>query len=213
MHNTLSKLNIVYLNIRGIKGKLETLEEILYEADAHIVCLVETHLHEEGKALLKDYKPVATKVRKEKGGGGMIVLCKPHLANIMQRIPSEEEESEILWVKLSTSQVKVKVALVYFPQETKTKTTNIRSIYKELEKEVKIGREKDETILILGDFNCKIGRCIQHNSTTISKGGRELLRWTKSQNMIILNKTDKCSGGTWTRHGGSSKSVLYYVLI
>ena len=68
MHNTLSKLNIVYLNIRGIKGKLETLEEILYEADAHIVCLVETHLHEEGKTLLKDYKPLATKVRKEEEG-------------------------------------------------------------------------------------------------------------------------------------------------
>ena len=142
----------------------------------------------------------------------MIVLCKLHLANVMQRIPSEKEESEILWVKLTTSQVKFKLGLVYFPQETKTKTPVLREIYKDLEKEAKIGRENNETIMILGDFNCKIGGCIQGNSDIITKGGRELLRWTKTQNMIILNKTDKCSG-IWTRQEGSSKSVLDYVLI
>ena len=176
------------------------------------MCLVETHLQDgEGKKI-EGFKKVASKGRIERGGGGMLVLCKPKLYSKMQMIPSEKEDTEVLWVKLETSDTNLKIGLVYFPQEQKTRVKEIKEIYKELDKEVKKSREKEETMVIIGDFNCKIGTEIRGNYDLVTKGGKILKEWTKKQELLIVNTTDKCRG-LWTREEGGTKSVLDYMLI
>ena len=196
-----------------MKTKVDSLEEILQQRKPHIVCLVETHLYgDKSKDIkIKGYKPVGTRERVDKGGGGILVLCKERLHKVMNYIPSTEDK-ELVWVKLSTSQVSIKVGVVYFPQESTTKLKEIKEIYQELSKEVKVGRRQKETVMIVGDFNCKIGNTLRGNSEEISKGGRQLLTWCKQQDMVILNKDERCKG-LWTRKEGTSKSVLDYALI
>ena len=44
IRNSLKNLTILYVNIRGLKSKLDSLENIITEVDPSIMCPVETHL-------------------------------------------------------------------------------------------------------------------------------------------------------------------------
>ena len=114
-------------------------------------------------------------------------------------------------MKLDNGVVKLRIGAVYMPQESRTLLKDIKEIYKAIDEEVKKA-EKGEKILLMGDFNCKIGSAIPGNATEISKGGRELLNLANKNNLKILNTT-KCCSGLWTRQQNDEQSVLDYVLV
>ena len=81
-----------------------------------------------------------------------------------------------------------------------------------MEKQISDSRENGESILILGDLNCKVGRIIEGNRDEISKGGKVLLKMIKKYKMKLLN-ADPCCEGRWTRIEGQSKSILDYAIV
>ena len=84
---------------------------------------------------------------------------------------------------------------------------------KDIREQRKIGKEEKQQILILGDFNAKIGEAIEGNKIQVTKGGGQLLRLANKENMIILLNTvkEKCKG-VWTRVQEEEKSIIDYVL-
>ena len=48
-----------------------------------------------------------------------------------------------------------------------------------------------QQILILGNFNVKIGAAVEGSTTQVTKGGRQILKFTNTENMIILNTQRK----------------------
>ena len=48
-------------------------------------------------------------------------------------------------------------------------------MYEDIREQIKIGKEERQQILILVDFNAKIGAAREDNKTQVTKGGRELL--------------------------------------
>ena len=66
-------------------------------------------------------------------------------------------------------------------------------------------------MLILGDFNGKIGKEVKGNKPEITKGGTLLLKMAKQERLTILNTTEICEG-LWTRTEGESRSVIDYIL-
>ena len=60
-------------------------------------------------------------------------------------------------------------------------------MYEDIREQIKIGKEEKQQILIIGDFNAKIGEAAEGNKTQVTKGGRQLLKLANKENMIILN--------------------------
>ena len=83
---------------------------------------------------------------------------------------------------------------------------------KDIREQRKIGKEEKQQILILGDFNAKIGEAIEGNKIQVTKGGRQLLRLANKENMIILNTVKEKCKGVWTRVQEEEKSIIDYVL-
>ena len=83
---------------------------------------------------------------------------------------------------------------------------------KDIREQRKIGKEEKQQILILGDFNAKIGEAIEGNKIQVTKGGRQLLRLANKENMIILNTVKEKCKGVWTRVQEEKKSIIDYVL-
>ena len=83
---------------------------------------------------------------------------------------------------------------------------------KDIREQRKIGKEEKQKILILGDFNAKIGEAIEGNKIQVTKGGRQLLRLANKENMIILNTVKEKCKGVWTRVQEEEKSIIDYVL-
>ena len=48
-------------------------------------------------------------------------------------------------------------------------------MYEDIREQIKIGKVERQQILILVDFNAKIGAAREDNKTQVTKGGRELL--------------------------------------
>ena len=65
--------------------------------------------------------------------------------------------------------------------------------------------------MIVGDFNCKIGKHIANNKEEVSKYGKIFLKMVKQHEFAILNTHSKCVG-TWTRIEGNKKSAIDYVI-
>ena len=74
------------------------------------------------------------------------------------------------------------------------------------------GKEKGQKLLLLGDFNCKVGEVINGNKPIVTKGGKLLLKLVERNKLHILNSDEKCKG-LWTRVEGGKESVIDYVII
>ena len=103
------------------------------------------------------------------------------------------------------------MGVIYGPQENVTPNSELKKLYESISDQVDIGKENNQQIIILGDFNAKIGNYIKNNKETITKGGRHLKRLVEKQNLCIINgESNKCEG-LWTREQGEEKSVIDYV--
>ena len=67
-------------------------------------------------------------------------------------------------------------------------------MYNNISKQISIAQEERQQVLILGDFNAKVGTYIEGNKPTMTKRGRQLMK------------------GLWTRVQSQERSILDYVL-
>ena len=105
-----------------------------------------------------------------------------------------------------------KLGAIYAPQENVTPNNELKLMYEDIREQIKIGKEEKQQILIIGDFNAKIGEAVEGNKTQVTKGGRQLLKLANKENMIILNTVKEKCKGVWTRVQGEEKSIIDYVL-
>ena len=117
-----------------------------------------------------------------------------------------------LWILLTNTKKKIRIGVIYAPQENVTPNNELKLMYEDIREQIKIGKEEKQQILIIGDFNAKIGEAVEGNKTQVTKGGRQLLKLANKENMIILNTVKEKCKGVWTRVQGEEKSIIDYVL-
>ena len=116
-----------------------------------------------------------------------------------------------LWILLTNTTKKNRIEVIYAPQENVTPNNELKLMYENIREQIKIGKEEKQQILIIGDFNTKIGEAIQGNKTQVTKGGRQLPKLANKENMIILNTVKEKCKGVWTRVQEEEKSIIDYV--
>ena len=85
-------------------------------------------------------------------------------------------------------------------------------MYESITKEIQEAREHKQQVIVIGDFNAKVGTAIQGNKETITKGERFLLKIVQKENMSLVNVDKHIFKGLWTREQGKEKSVIDYVM-
>ena len=198
-------------NVRGYKSKAMMIKRIVSEEEPVIVALVETKLDKEEGVDIPGYE--VSRVDRDKDGGGVLLAYKKCMDSII--IETSELKlynAEILWKKVNNGKVKIKIGVIYMPQECRTTLLKLKEIYRKIEKEISDAREKGEKIIIMGDLNCKVGTIIEGNTEEITKGGRLLLKLVKKYRLKIVNAETSCQG-LWTRIEGTCKSILDYIIV
>ena len=174
MRNKMKNVSIMYLNIRGLKSKLESLKEIIDEQKPDIIALVETLLCENDAIELKNYEIIRND--REAGGGGVLIAIKKEMKSIVIEDGTCKETTDTLWISIYNKKEDIRLGVIYNPQESKTTKEDLNKLYKNIEKQVQATIHSKQKLLILGDFNCKIG--------TIIDGNKEIYS-TDILNMII----------------------------
>ena len=101
---------------------------------------------------------------------------------------------------------------IYVPQENVTPVIELKKIYESITKEIQEAREHKQQVIVLGDFNPKVGTAKHGNKETITKGGRLLLKMIQKENMSLVNADKHRCKGLWAREQGKEKSVIDYVI-
>ena len=81
-----------------------------------------------------------------------------------------------MWVAIDNTKIRVRLGVVYAPQESRTKKEILKVMYKNIDEQVQFAREREQKVVLLGEFNYKIGKHISGNRPEVTKGGK-LLNW------------------------------------
>ena len=209
--NALKNFKIYYQNVRGLKSKLDSLQEMIDDYQPALVCIVETHMQKEEEIQIHGYSLVYRNDRSA-NSGGMLIGVRDNIKNISLELTQENKVGQSLWILLTNTKKKIRIGVIYAPQENVTPNNELKLMYEDIRQQIKIGKEEKQQILVIGDFNAKIGEAVEGNKTQVTKGGRQLLKLANKENMIILNTVKEKCKGVWTRVQGDEKSIIDYVL-
>ena len=205
-----TNFRLLYSNINHLKSKAVSLENIVKDTKPTAVAVVETKLGKDEEFKINGYKPYP--MNRDENGGGLLLMVREELANITVVVEKRDDVGEIMWLVMSNGRHNIRIGIVYAPQESKTNLTKLKTMYKGITEQVEEAKLKNQSLLLVGDFNCKIGKTLDGNSEELTKGGKMLNNLVLKQNLKILNSSRKCKG-LWTREEGEKKSVLDYVLV
>ncbi len=191
-------------------SKTEAFMDIIKEINPTVIAITETWLNDAERFEIDGYH-VRRNDRKGKGGG-ILLAVRNEIKNITTETHRTEEGYESIWIVIDNTKVKLKMGVLYMPQESETPKEAMKEIYKDIRKEIQEGKKNNQKVIMIGDMNCKIGNKIEGNKEEVTTGGKELLKLTEREELEIVNGTDKCKG-IWTRDENGSKSILDYVLI
>ena len=179
--NKLKRCKVMYLNIRGLKSKMAAVEELVKTEEPTILCLVEMLLKEEDKIELQGYITAFRNERETKDGGGIAV--REELENVTTEIKQEKEHGESIWISIDYRHkcrgTAIRLGVIYAQQESRTNITEYKHMYKKIGDQVEAGRKDGQKVLIVGDFNCKIGSVssLVESSRVRLQGGQLGTNW------------------------------------
>ena len=206
--NCLQTFKVYYINIRDLKCKRESFEEVIAKIKPSVIAVTEIWLDDQYDLKIKDYAVPYINER-NKDGGGVLFLVRKELKYVTTEVNRTKEKMESLWIVIDNDRIKLRIGVVYLPQE---QDQDVKEIYKIMKQQAREARENKESLMIVGDFNCKVGSEIEGNHGKISKGGKKLLQTIEKEGLVLGNSIDACKG-IWTRDEGGKQSVLDYVVI
>ena len=140
--------------------------------------LVETHVVGKSKINIKGYKETIVRNRQTNGGG--LLIAKNDKSKINLTAIKIHENEEQLWAKINNTYV----CLAYAPIESRTDKNLLEEWYFEIEREYI--KWEDQRVLMIGDFNAKVGNGeggIENNHSEVSTSGKIL------KNLIEMRDT------------------------
>ena len=150
---------------------------------------------------------------RNKDGGGVLIAVLDVFAKITVEVSRTKEVYESLWVVINNGKVNVKIGVVYLPQEKPLSDKELTDVYNLISTEIRKGKEKDQSIIVAGDFNCRVGEAkVKGTLESESKGGKKLLAMIEKEKMILTNASDKCNG-LWTREERGKRSVIDFIIM
>ena len=126
------------------------------------------------------------------------------------------DKAQFVTVRLTKEGFNVQIVLVYGPQENDPEDIR-ESFYHDVSVQIQKAYLNGDSVLLVGDFNAKLGySVIQNDIHPMSKNGELLFDMSNKYNMKVLNSSKFCTG-TFTRihkyKQEIEKSALEYVFV
>ena len=207
---TMQNFKILYSNLRGFKSKVFSLSAIIDEINPTLICLVETHMVKQEQIKISGYE--IYRLDDTNNSGGILIGVSNRIKTIVIEAERFTDIGFIEWLLVDNGRIKIRLGVVYAPQETVTSAKELEKMYNNIQHHATIAENDKQILLLVGDFNCKVGKYIEGNKETVTKGGRLLLKLIRNNNLHLINSLQQKTKGMWTRQQGIQRSVIDYVL-
>ena len=151
-------------------------------------------------------------MNRKKEGGGILMAIRKELYGSTIIVDMEEKDGDMIWIVIDNHIIKIRIGVIYAPQESRTMISLLKKMYNKITRHVQAAKDNNQNVLIVGDFNAKIGREIKGNTDEISKAGKLLTELADKSELSIINAWQETQG-LWTRVEKKKRSVLDYLLI
>ena len=112
-----------------------------------LTCLVETHLEKEEEIWMPGYSQIFRNGRS--GNSGDIMLpVKDNIKTVTLEVAQEKEIGQSLWILLDNKRRKVRIGVIYAPQENVTSNNELKVMYNNISKRTSIAQEERQQVLI-----------------------------------------------------------------
>ena len=193
-------------------GKVTSLVSVAQTTNAHIIGLAETKLgktHPKVQGYEWKHKPRTTK-----SGGGVAILIREDIYHMTEEVKDlEDQDQEIIWIKIDNGRTKIFVGVYYGPQE-KCSNEEAERQYAQLTAQINKLKTRGQVIL-MGDFNAKIeinNAKIQQEQT---RNGKHLEKMMCDTDTTPISYLENQQAWTRTRKRKDmmEKSVIDYVIM
>ena len=183
----------------------------------HIFAITETLLKDNEKINIQHFKWIGLS-RKNKDGGGIVFLINKSIIKTCTIEPSLNKTIEFMSIKLNlTNNESMMACLYYGKQESRSTKKESENEFNQISTYTKNGVDNSSYVLILGDFNAKIGNDkagIKNGDRIISRNGFLLMNMITMQHLQLINSVPCCMG-KWTSVNtcnNNEKSIIDYGL-
>ena len=107
-----------------------------------------------------------------KNSEGILEAVKVNIKTISVDISRYDEVGQTLLILLKKQKQKIRIGAIFRPQENMTPNNEIKLFYETIAEQIEIAKEKYQQVLMVGDFNVKLGNHIPGNKEIVSKSGR-----------------------------------------
>ena len=178
----------MYANIRGMKGKKNSLIESLNDNNPQVFLLTETQLRSNIGMQIKGYQFYGRK-REGKNGGGVAILVRNDI--IDKVIPHiSDRPIELMWISIRRQNKEpLFLGVHYGKQESRTNKEEIENEMALLKEEIREMNNEGEIVIAM-DANAKVNLI----NEGISRNGYHILKVFQDEDIQMLNGSAKCEG-------------------
>ena len=97
----------MYLNVRGLKSKLESFIEKIMEVEPTVFCVTETRLHKDEEFDMESEGYAVYRNDRNNNGGGVLIGVKIELKNVCTIVEKKKDIEESIWVLINNSRIHI----------------------------------------------------------------------------------------------------------
>ena len=191
-----------------MKGKRNSLTEILHDHDPHLYLITETQLKSNVGMQIEGYTFYGRK-REGKNGGGVGILVRNDVKNKTSPHVSDRN-IEIMWISIQRKTGRpLMIGVYYGQQESRTNKDEIELEMSLLREEISEMKMEGD-ILMAMDANSKIGLLGEN----ISRNGKLILKVFQDTGLSVLNNKEYCTGRITRRNTNNDdeKSAIDFIV-
>ena len=179
----------------------------------------ETGLTGNNQMKIKGYHASVRNRKNFKKMGGVATAVKNSINKNAVKIKEGEKDDEYMITRLGHTNPAINIINVYGGIEERMEDQEVIENWGRLKRDLEDIQSRNESMIMLGDFNRAIGageQGVEGNKPKVSKGGKLIRELLEEGEYILANNSKKASGGPWTlvcRGDGNVKSCLDLVII
>ena len=109
------------------------------------------------------------KISKSASTRGIMQVVKENIRKVTLEVAREKETEKSLWKLVDNNRSNIIIGVMYVFQENIISSNELKIMYNNISKQILIAQEKRQQVLLLGDFNAKVGTYIKGNRETVTK--------------------------------------------
>ena len=205
-----NKWTIFHTNIRGYNSKKKSFLSIINGVNPNVITINELGYKKDKKLKIPGYH-CYNRNRVSENMGGVATAIKNDEIDHAVKTDEGSEKDEFIITRHSQFNPPINVINCYGEIESRTSNKIVEDRWQRLLEKITRIEASNESVILIGDLNKLVGNGefgVKDNHEKISFGGKLIHQLLSGGKYVLVNNTEKCVGGPFTRVDPADPSIM-----